>query len=142
MHAHQIPVSINPCEADELVNEIDDGVAVGRIYIYFHEITHLLSRQQIHSADGDEFRDVCTATIFPGFLSLRSCRRRRLPGGYRWSLMNVSSGCAPLPHPHPCLETPHTTTGCSLHCELQMTCIGFAANPNHEKQHDRKHRYL
>lgn len=28
--------------------------------------THLLSRQQIHSADGAEFGDVCTATIFPG----------------------------------------------------------------------------
>lgn len=27
---------------------------------------HLLSRQQIHSADEDEFGDVCTATIFPG----------------------------------------------------------------------------
>lgn len=28
--------------------------------------TNLLSRQQIHSADGDAFGDACTATIFRG----------------------------------------------------------------------------
>ena len=32
--------------------------------------THLLSRQQIHSADGDKLGDVCTATIFPGRVSV------------------------------------------------------------------------
>lgn len=34
--------------------------------------THLLSRQQIHSADGDELGDVCTATIFPGRVTVKA----------------------------------------------------------------------
>ena len=54
------------------------------------------------------------------------CYRRRLPG-CRWSLMNVSSGCAPSPPL--CFELPHTTTGwcccccCCLHHGMQMTCV-------------------
>lgn len=32
--------------------------------------TYLLSRQQIHSADGDRLGDVCTATIFSGRVSI------------------------------------------------------------------------
>lgn len=90
--------------------------------------THLLSRQQIHSADGDVLGDVCTATIFPGRVTVKAalwCYRRSLPG-CRWSLMNVSSGCAPSPPL--CLEPPHTTTGCCccrrcLHHGMQMTCV-------------------
>lgn len=34
------------------------------------KFAHLLSRQQIHSADGDELGDICTATIFPGRVSV------------------------------------------------------------------------
>lgn len=57
------------------------------------------------------------------------CYRRTLPG-CRWSLMNVSSGCAPSPPL--CFELPHTTTGwccccccccCCLHHGMQMTCV-------------------
>lgn len=50
------------------------------------QFVHLLSRQQIHSADGDVFGDVCTATIFPGRVTVEAaaaavrCYRRRLPG--------------------------------------------------------------
>lgn len=33
-------------------------------------VTHLLSRQQIHSAGGDDERDACTATMVPGCVRL------------------------------------------------------------------------
>lgn len=43
---------------------------MGKTHMHMHAharaTAHLLSRQQIHSADGDEFGDICTATIFPG----------------------------------------------------------------------------
>lgn len=89
--------------------------------------THLLSRQQIHSADGDELGDVCTATILPDLMTVKRCDATG--GGFpvcRWSLMNMSSGCAPSP-PR-CYELPHTTRDCCcccccLHHGMQMTCV-------------------
>ena len=49
--------------------------------------THLLSRQQIHSADGDEFGDVCTATIFPGRVTVMLPEERRAEEASRLSVV-------------------------------------------------------
>lgn len=53
---------------------VETGVVGGGV-----DFAHLLSRQQIHSADGDELGDVCTATIFPDRVWWWWCYRRRLP---------------------------------------------------------------
>ncbi|KAK5859809.1 hypothetical protein PBY51_021333 [Eleginops maclovinus] len=84
--------------------------------------TNLLSRQPIHSADGDELGDVCTATIFPSCVSVSAAM---LPEDV--SRLSVVVGCAPSPPL--CLELPHTTTGyrcrcCCLHHGMQSALTG------------------
>lgn len=107
LHTQRSPVPINHVDADEWKRaETTQSLLCGdarRGTGSCSAFTHLLSRQQIHSADGDELGDVCTATIFPGCVCACVCvtrrcdaYRRRVPG-CRWSLMVVSSDCAPSP---------------------------------------------
>lgn len=90
--------------------------------------THLLSRQQIHSADGDELGDGCTATIFPGCMWLCCCRRR-MPG-CRWSLMNEPPPRPSASHDYRLLSPPS-----SCHAEARTSdcsCMQTAQTPRGE----------
>ena len=81
-HTHTPPAAINHVEAGEWKEgsrgkhehrcvEVSRRVSLCGCVCAF---THLLSRQQIHSADGAEFGDVCTATIFPGRVTVRAAK--------------------------------------------------------------------
>lgn len=57
-HTLRSPVPINHVDADEWKRDEENTSASWSVF------TNLLSRQQIHSADGDELGDIRTATIF------------------------------------------------------------------------------
>lgn len=76
-HTQQSPVAIYPVDAGEWkrVDQtlVSPCVDARRGPVPWRGLAHLLSRQQIHSADGHELGDVCTATIFPGGVCVCVC---------------------------------------------------------------------
>lgn len=69
-HARRSPAAFNHVDAGEW-KRVEKTAAWG-CTAWKRVFTHLLSRQQIHSADGDELGDVCTATIFPGRVTVNA----------------------------------------------------------------------
>lgn len=106
LHTQRSPVAIDHVDADEWIKNTTIAVGMHAVEVSRGCVsTNLLSRQPIHSAVGDELGDVCTATIFPGRVSVSAVM---LPEDV--SRLSVVVGCAPSPPL--CLELPHTTTGC------------------------------